>query len=179
MNGIVGFIVIALVLFTLTIITLRGGNKDWQNTIKENPMLIMIFIIPAMLTLLFSLLLAETYPYDYDGEPSSKIEIASLELVQETSGMFVLGSGGADEDVVYYFYQVLPDGGYKLDSISAESTVIKEFDRVSNLVPSVERYDRVMWQRLLIPAFGQDDGAKYIIYIPRGSIIQQYNPNVR
>lgn len=63
------------------------------------------------------------------------VEIYSLNMQDELSGLFFLGIGGFDTDLKYYFYKKEGDG-IILDSVYAESTVLVE----SNETPHIRYY---------------------------------------
>lgn len=95
--------------------------------------------------------------------------IKSISLNFETEGrFFILGSGYINEKAVYYFYifdEV--EKGYRLMHVDCEHSIIFEIDTSINpYVVLTKDID----ERGIIYTIGS-------IYIPEGSIIENYNPN--
>ena len=179
MNGIGGiFIIVALLVSISAYCLWRYWGEDWKKKGIENfPLVILLAGFHVIVPLLLVLLVGSIVPPSYETEPSSKTSIASLETLSDVEGSFILGTGGIESDLFYYYYEILPDGSYKLDSIPADDAVIKEFKPVSSVSPKIETYNRVTWQVWLIPVLEHDN--IYVIYIPEGSVITKYNPMVR
>ena len=109
-----------------------------------------------------------------------KIPIRSLKTSSEFQGRFFLGSGFIASGQVYYMYTV-KDGFYKLWSSSATSARIKEIEKTESPYVHYQIVDYKFpgwfvpeWASLERTIYTADD-----IYIPKGSIIESFDPNVR
>lgn len=88
-------------------------------------------------------------------------EIYTLERGTSASGNFVLGTGSIDTDIAYYYY-VSTDKGYRMDKITSSNYEIYIVED-NNCTPCIT---------LNKEANGYDK--YYIIYVPKGTIIQQF-----
>jgi len=99
----------------------------------------------------------------------------SLEAIQDGNGIhgsFFLGCGTVDNVMQYTFYYQ-QDGYYKLKQVNYQYAKIK----YSEDKPKVEKYEKQPIKGAIINKFSLFCGCKkpnYIIYIPQGSIKQNY-----
>lgn len=104
---------------------------------------------------------------------TSKItyKIEALQDNNSVSGSFFLGSGNIKGDMKYVFYYE-DNGYYKLKQIRCNNASIKYSDET----PKVEKYDIVPVKDAFINNFSIYicTVSKYIIYVPNGSIKQNY-----
>ena len=101
--------------------------------------------------------------------------IIALQDNIETNGRFFLGSGTVDENSVYY-YMTEDEFGYKMDTVDTDSAYIQ----YSKDKPHIETYT---------PYFTNDFvefftggclyGSRTIIYVPKGSIVENYNVDLQ
>ena len=115
-------------------------------------------------------------------EPVSKtpLEDEAIEIyaladgnLTEGHGSF-LGSGHIDEELKYTF--VKKDAfGYTVEQVDADACYVKYTDDIPRAVPIEERYNG------FIKFWTGDNVAKsgYIFYLPEGSIIEQYNIDLK
>lgn len=97
--------------------------------------------------------------------------LASLKDDSRISGAFFLGSGRIEGKMVYTFYYK-KDDYYKLSQIDVNLASIK----YTNDNPRIERYTTEKVKGAFINNFALDidEPISYVIYIPEGSIKQDY-----
>lgn len=121
----------------------------------------------------------------YDVKEKS-IKIYSLETGKEINGDFVLGSGGVNEEIKYYFY-IDYGKGKKIQSVDADDTILIETKGIPKLVK--RSYDKnKIWtndNEKEVFEIDDDDGIerlnfiKNILYIPKNTIKQEYSGNIK
>ena len=99
----------------------------------------------------------------------------NLEALQDNNsvkGSFFLGSGQIDGKMKYVFYYER-DGFYKLEQADYEEVKIKYSDEK----PKAERFNRKNVKDAFINNFAIDCNCyqEYIIYVPKGTIKQNYS----
>lgn len=98
----------------------------------------------------------------------------NLEALQDNngvSGSFFLGSGQIEGKMKYVFYYE-KDGFYKLEQVDYEEVKVKYSDEK----PKAERFNRKYVKDAFINNFaiGCNHYQEYIIYVPKGTIKQNY-----
>ena len=107
----------------------------------------------------------------------TKIDVYPIEALQDTevgSGTFFLGFGQVGDKMKYSFYYET-EGGYRLRQVDSDSTLIKS----TYVLPRVEEYSRVpaknrFWNRFSLYLRCAHENS-FVIYVPEGSIKQNYN----
>ena len=115
-------------------------------------------------------------------EPSSKtlLESEAIEIYALADGNLVeghssfLGNGHIDEELKYTFVKK-DDFGYTVKQVDADTCYIKYTNSTPKAVPIEEHYNG------FIKFWTGDNVAKtgYIFYLPEGSIIEQYNIDLK
>ena len=86
-------------------------------------------------------------------------------------GHFFLGSGRVDGEMKYYYIYETDDGGYKMDSIDTSNAVLYYIDDDNCRI----EYDNFVYSNPVHYFFGIGPlETTYKIYIPKGSIINNY-----
>lgn len=105
------------------------------------------------------------------------IDTYYLEALQDNnnvSGSFFLGSGSINGEIKYVFYYET-DGGYRMEQLSYDKTLIK----YTNETPKVEFYRQEQTDAFInkfsVRVRGCGCDSKNIIYVPKGTIKQNYN----
>ena len=101
-------------------------------------------------------------------------EVYVIECLQDnssTQGSFFLGTGQVDGVFKYAFYYKYEDG-FQMKLVNYNDAIVKYSDEK----PRVERYFNKPKENELINLFTLDhpDYSKYYIYVPKGSIKQNY-----
>lgn len=125
--------------------------------------------LASLIVIMFIMLIGVTTV----GEDYKLIDDQNLKAISVSSninGSFFLGSGSVDEESVYYYYAA-QDGGFVLQNVPTDDALVIEDS--SN--PRIESYTSVSKNSLWY--FGQGDRS-YKIYIPAGSITNQFNMNL-
>lgn len=126
----------------------------------------------------------------------SSVSITSVNLNSDPSisgsGSFILGSGSIsiDSSIENYFYYYVKDENnrYRLDKINAETVLLEESNERE---PSIVTFDTYEVVATIPTTFGKILGFKEesnehlnsyltetVMYIPEGSIVKDYNPNM-
>ncbi|WP_302640410.1 hypothetical protein [uncultured Clostridium sp.] len=128
----------------------------------------------------------------------SEKEIASLKWKQgingDIKGSFVLGMGGVSGNVgteSYFYFYTKENNRYKLEKINTDIVLIEETNEVNPKIVYREYNDMVVANQIptkLGEKLGlkedkfevttSDKKSETILYIPVGSIVENYNPNV-
>ena len=100
----------------------------------------------------------------------SNFELESLQDGSRINGQFFLGSGYINEKMKYSFY-VSEENGYKLYSIDANNAHVK----YTTKKPKLEMFEEVVNEDFINNfSIAIDLETSYIIYVPQGSILQNY-----
>lgn len=116
-----------------------------------------------------------------------KVEIVALENASITQGSFFLGTGYIDKVPHYVYYFKLPNGGKKLETLSAESAVVHEENRIDayKAKPKEQRVYTSLkpWAWLLIPEFmlieSCGSSTNYALHVPKGTIKTGFNLDLK
>jgi len=89
------------------------------------------------------------------------------------SGSFVLGSGTISSDSYYFFYVIVNDSTFYLDRIKADNAKIIETN-IKNAYYQKRDFTIPADQRMWLLS-GDNLSTEYYIYVPKGTIIVNYN----
>lgn len=97
--------------------------------------------------------------------------IVALADGQSAGGSFFLGIGSVKNEQRYFYYAGSKEGGYAQHSIPVTDATIYEIDDLTN--PRVEKWEdkKKLWSWF---GFKQEEPPHYHIYVPTGSIKQQF-----
>lgn len=160
---------ITIILFSIIGLVFSGKllweEEDLRNiSFVEVIVSLGVVIIAAFFGLMFAFMLpAETEVKTY------QYKIVSLKDNSSMTGNFFLGSGNIDGTMNYVFYTE-KNGTYKLNILDYKEASIR-YDSI----PRVEEYRTQMKVNGVVNYFAIDDySSTYIIYIPEGSIKQNF-----
>jgi len=104
--------------------------------------------------------------------PDYSIKIAAMNDVLSSEGDMFLGCGTIEGVSYYFYYQKTSEGGYKQAKIKVDNVTIFEND---SILPKIQYYKHVFvdttWDEWAIPG----DCDRIDIFVPRGSVKQNYN----
>lgn len=112
-------------------------------------------------------------------EEAERVPLVALRDNVGASGTFFLGTGSTDGKLTYFYYEQLPDGGYRASKADSEDAVIYEDDEEA---PYVKTYKVDMTAR------GLDEWWKWVgasttdrrdFHIPKGSLLRDYRLDLR
>ena len=160
-------------MYTIIIITVLTFVISFYNLKKERYLdFIDVFILStlySLMGLLFSFIIAFVIPTHTEIKKST-FKLESLQDGSRINGQFFLGSGYINEKMKYSFY-ISEENGYKLYSIDANNAHVK----YTTEKPKLEMFEEVVNDDFInnfsIPL---DFKTSYIIYVPQGSILQNY-----
>jgi len=131
------------------------------------------FLVGGTLGLLIAIIIGSFIPDKYtENVEVPEYKIYNLQDNSNVSGSFFLGSGRVDEKMAYTFYIHTVDG-YVPMSLETSTCAIKETDDIKPQMVSVKRkfknknFDK--W------AATTDPTICHIIYVPKGTIVKNYN----
>lgn len=102
------------------------------------------------------------------------VPIVSLDRSNTTTGHFTLGTGTISNQVKYFYYTKTKDGGYRLDSINADSTTLYEDDREDGVIAvrsKTEIPEKSWWQFTFMNC---EEFTKYELHVPKNTIRREF-----
>jgi len=157
-------IIIITALFTLirSYFLFKERWMDWTDVLLFS---ILNFLLSALTSFAISLLIPTKTEI-----VKSTFELESLQDGSKINGQFFLGSGYINERMKYSFY-ISEKDGYKLYSIEASNAHV----RYTNEKPKLEMFDEVVTDDFVNNfSLKSELNTNYIIYVPKGSILQNY-----
>lgn len=141
---------------------------------KKGPGPALAFIALALLSISLALLIGLTIYKNYVPQKDEYVLDSQLELValQDNNGIhgdFFLGSGFIESELYYVFYYKYEDkegAGFKTDRILAKNAIVYEQIRNDGLV-KIYKFSRGGFLRKTV-------FERYEIFIPKGSILRQF-----
>ena len=107
---------------------------------------------------------------------SEETKIIALQDNSSVQGRFFLGSGNID-GTMKYVYMKEEDGGYKMDSLDVENVTIIYSDSTKIEVYNAEFKNKAI--RFLFCKYDLFSDSKYKIYVPKGTIKQNFNVDLQ
>ena len=168
------------IMWTVIVVAVIAFNVDYYYNRKIGSATGTAFIVLVIsaIVLVLILAMASNFPKDVTTKLWHTTNIHSLKDAGTTyKGSFVLGSGSIDSQMHYTAYAQTDDGFYK-EKFEQAITYIKEGDGVT---PRVEKYIEVTtmnWvEGWLLGRYTQNGCCytKYILYVPRGTIIKKFS----
>lgn len=194
MIGWLGWIVLILIVMLLTgYCSYRIVRPDYWFDGNEYNWGGLVFWIPV--SLFFSLFVFMIISLIFSTDPFNRYErvernsittyIYSIGLHDNVNGHFTLGCGTVESKPVYYYYKKSGDG-YILDRVNAEQCTIIETDNTKPNIKHIKYWKEgeASWfkkayfgknEELWRPCGDTPSTTKYIIYLPKGSIMQNYD----
>ena len=145
-------------------------QKDWSYAVGATCIGILVFGLTSLFSVAAFEDVAEKEFYEIEST-----EIYSVGIHDVTSGSFTLGCGSVNTEFVYTFYEKDSEGNYKLSYISCDKTTICE---TNNKKPCVVLYKSKLVRSSYMWSYGAcqlSTDEKYVIYVPEGSVVQQFN----
>lgn len=143
------------------------GLDDTLISVVVTSLIVFVFVF---IGLIVALIIGFFCPAEYI--QSDTYRIVSLSDKAGVSGDFFLGCGVIDSKLYYFFYR--EDGqGYRLGKIEASKTTIVEKDRDIGVIYLYEDIPIGIYKYLALCS-----GQKYVIEVPKGSIIRSFKLNL-
>ena len=161
-------IILAIVVFVVSLILcLDEGDGIVASTIVT---LIFSTVIGLLSSLLF--LIPNTFIPKEEKEYSSvSHKIVALKDTKESKGSFILGSGYIDEELYYYYFEETSEG-LKKRKLRASDCYIKYDDN-----PRVIEYTHTGYKKAYHYIYATPEVIHvtyYVIYVPKGSITNEF-----
>jgi hypothetical protein len=109
-------------------------------------------------------------------EEIETVEIYSIDADSNVSGRFVLFSGYVNEKQVYEYYYYKDDGYYRDYIYSKNVKIVMDDDETPRIYSVIKKY-RFKWFIFHSSINNSEIVRETIIYLPEGSIIQDYQLN--
>lgn len=141
----------------------------WKPFTDEDPDLVpLMWVLMALIAMLPTLVTSFAIPAKYDVVISNTDKIVTARDNQSVKGSFMLGCGTI-EGVMKYTYYVDNGDSYNLKSIDASMAEIK-YLKDSTSVPRVETISHIRTDAIINYFTLQREDDYYIVYVPEGSI---------
>lgn len=153
-------------LFIICFIALLAGLIVWNETIDI--LLLVIGMIGLVTLSIFFVIISavlDTHEGELSPEPISIEKIYALNDTSETYGSFYLLSGSYEEETYYSYITETKDGGKVLNKVPTCKCVVYE-------VNDSFRIETYKYTKNFLGI--EDFGEKYKIYVPQGSITNEY-----
>lgn len=162
-------IILAIIVFVVTLILcLDEGDKIVPSIIVT---LTFSMVIGFISFLLF--LIPNTFIPKEEKEYSSvSHKIVALKDDKGTRGSFLLGSGYIEDELYYYYFEETNDG-LKKKKLRASDCYIKYDDK-----PRVIKYTHTGYKKAYHYIYAIPEvihGTYYVIYVPKGSVTNEFN----
>ena len=165
----VHIIIGVLVWLIITIIRYNIYKKKGKNIDTEDFANCFVY---GLLAVVISMLITMIY-YEPNYELAKTQEIESLDILNGSSGNFVLGIGSTNNQAVYYYYVRDEKGLYELKSINGNSIKIKQEGTDNRAY--IERYEPIFKDAIMFWTLER----KYIIVVPENTIQKDFNANIK
>ena len=155
------YIVLILVILIISVINILSSADliEWVGT------LIIGIIIGAFLGFVVALFIPSEKKWVLD----ETHELQSFKDNSSLQGGFFLGTGSVNGYIKYTFYYKI-NGGFKLMQLDYEDVIIK----YSNEKPKFEKYKEVCTEATINKYSLYFEHTKYTVYVPEGTIKQNY-----
>jgi hypothetical protein len=105
-------------------------------------------------------------------EKAYDLPLVAMSDTRVTTGSFFLGIGGVGSNSRYVYYYGSPESGYRQGYVGTERATVFEVDGLTNprvevLHDTVGGWNHWSWTFDALP--------KYKIYVPKGTIVQNFN----
>lgn len=104
-----------------------------------------------------------------------QIELVTIQDTSGIQGSFFLGTGHIESKSYYVFYQK-EGNGVRFGKVSAEKAVVYEEERNGGLIKTYTRQFTSGWHNAFGTTLG---GEKYEIFIPQGSILHEFQLDLK
>ena len=166
------FIIAAIVAVSVIIYWIRDDVFDAGELWGLGFMLFFAVIAIALIVALLSSAIAEECA-DKTYSVAEDIDIHALQDNITTEGSFFLGSGHINDELKY-FYVAETDLGYTVKNVDADQSYIQYTDGRCHIEKQVYTFNNWFVRLIAIPITD-----RYIIYIPEGSIINNYSVDLK
>lgn len=159
--------VIALIVAVVVFIKSYAWDTFW-NSIGWSLVGLVVGCLFALLISIVTSCIPEHEDKVYNITESNSI-VALSDSVGANGSFGFLGTGHIKDDL-YYYYMVKNDTGYKAEKIPASDTII----RYTSSDFKIEKYEASGFKNKSKYIYAVPVGQYYVVYIPEGSIIENY-----
>lgn len=176
-------ITVYLIVGIVFILTLLYQITEHDNLIEQILSVIFTTLVAWLFTILFVSIISNLYIKNHKSELTyytSEVERTNIKTLSDNTnnvtGVFALGFGSINSKARFYFYVCESDSVFYLKNIKADDVKIIENDTVN---PCIIKYEEhIDWSKSEISSwlFKLTDKTEYYsIYVPKNTIIKQYN----
>ena len=149
-----------------------GFYSFWETLFGSAGLAIMFFLVGILVAFILSAVW-EDAPVEIT--TSTDYEIVALQDNLGLQGKFFLGSGYIDNELSYAYMQYVDGCGYKAKTVDASNAYIKFTDE-QPYVSLVTYQFKDQWRNYFTIPYNYED---IFFYIPEGSILQNYNIDLK
>lgn len=165
MDGEIINVLIAIASLILAFVFLLGGELDENDVEIRIGAINTIVCILSFAMLIIGMVKVEKQQWDLPDKPYKTVKIVALNDNNMVGGRFYLRRGYFSEDL-YYQYMKKEGSGFKAGKVKADKTTLY-YDKNENYrVECYEKTKKWLWF--------EDSAYYYKIYIPEGSIAEDY-----
>lgn len=143
------------------------STKDFDISIKN---LIIAMLIVGVISSVLAIVIVDNSPVIENKEFITDTPIYSIHMNDGVHGSFFLGSGTVNSYTQYLFYKDSGTGGYVLDKVFTDGTVIFQDE---NNQPYIRKIETAQVDRKSGERFGTYSN-RFEIHVPKGTIVEEY-----
>lgn len=166
------FIIGLLITIGIVIYWIVDDLFGWFGAIGMGFLVLLLATGSAVLLTIGSSIIAETCA-DKTYSLAEDIDIYALQDNLTTEGSFFLGSGHINDELKY-FYVEQTEFGYTVNNVDADNTYIQYTTDRCHLERHTYTFDNWFVNLIAVPLTD-----RYVIYIPEGSIINNYSVDLK
>ena len=149
-----------------------GFYSFWETLFGSAGMAFIVFLVGFLIALVLSVAW-EDAPVEIT--TSTDYEIVALQDNLGLQGQFFLGSGYVDDELSYTYMHYVEDRGYKVETVDASNAYVEFTDKQPYV--SLVRYQfKDAWRNYFTVPYNSGDA---FFYVPEGSILQNYNIDLK
>lgn len=144
----------------------------WETFFGSSGIAFLVFLASFLIALVISMMWSEK---PVEKESSNEYDIVALQDNLGAAGNFFLGSGYIDNELSYTYMHYVEGCGYKAETVEA-SNVYVEFTDEQPYVSVVKYRFKDNWRNYITIPYNSED---IFFYVPEGSILQNYNIDLK
>lgn len=153
-------------------VSVNNGNTFWEG-VGKSILFIFLFSLIAMTGFMLSSTIADCCA-DRTYYTVEDVDVYALQDSVTTEGRFYLSSGHIDNELKY-FYVKQSDVGYTIDNVDADKSYIRYTSDRCHIETQKYKFNNKFIQVIAAPM----EPERHIIYIPDGSVINNYAIDLR
>ena len=144
----------------------------WETLFGSGGTAILVFLASILIMLVISMMWSEK---PVEKKYSNEYDIVALQDNLGAAGNFFLGSGYIDNELSYTYMHYVEGCGYKAETVEASNAYV-EFTDEQPYVSVVKYRFKDNWRNYITIPYNSED---IFFYVPEGSILQNYNIDLK